>query len=104
MRRLLRNLARGFGLVVVVIVAAVIGAASALFLTLVPQRGDVRIPGLSAPVDITVDQDGIPRIRAANMRRCGGGARLRACALADVPDGPDAAGGFRAGSRRSPGR
>ena len=67
MRRFFRLLARVFGLVLVLLAFVVMGGGAALWLTLVPERGDVRIPGLSGPVDITVDQDGIPRIRAATM-------------------------------------
>jgi penicillin G amidase len=39
-----------------------------LWLTLPPGNQTLRIPSLSAPVDITFDSDGIPRIVAANER------------------------------------
>ena len=52
--------------ILLLLLGVLIGAA--LWFT-VP-RGNVtaRIPGLSAPVDITFDQDGIPRIKAATER------------------------------------
>jgi penicillin amidase len=42
------------------------GAALAVFLTLPPAHETLHIPGLSAPVDVTLDSHGIPRITAAN--------------------------------------
>ena len=51
----------GFG--ILLLLALVSGA---LWLTLPRANQVARIPGLSAPVDITFDQDGVPRIRAAN--------------------------------------
>jgi len=51
------------GFVILLLVALVSGA---LWLTLPRTNQAARIPGLSAPVDITFDQDGVPRIRAAN--------------------------------------
>ena len=41
-------------------------AAGVLVLTVPPDNQTLRIPGLSAPVDITMDGNGVPRIRAAN--------------------------------------
>lgn len=41
-------------------------AAGTLWLTLPGRTQEARIDGLSAPVDIGFDQDGIPRIRASN--------------------------------------
>ena len=52
----------------VVLLLVIVGGGAALWLTLAPERGEVRIAGLSAPIDITLDQDGIPRIRAANLQ------------------------------------
>ena len=40
----------------------------ALWQTVPPDNETLRVPGLSAPVDITFDGDGVPRIRAANER------------------------------------
>jgi penicillin amidase len=66
MRRLLRllwRLLRVLGTLVLLTLAASIG-----LIWLALPGGDMRvaIPGLSAPVDITVDGDGVARIRAAN--------------------------------------
>jgi len=44
---------------------AVIAGGAAVWLTLPPSSATLRIAGLSAPVDITVDGYGIPRIHAA---------------------------------------
>jgi penicillin amidase len=41
-------------------------AALVVWLTLPPLQAELRVPGLSAPVDVTLDQWGIPRIKAAN--------------------------------------
>jgi penicillin G amidase len=61
--RLLRRLLVGFGFIVLFIAAIVTGA---LWLTLPPRSQQVRIAGLTGPIDIGFDSDGIPRIRAAN--------------------------------------
>ena len=61
--RLLRRLLTAFG--VIVLLVAVI-ATGILWLTLPPRSQQVRIPGLSGPVDIGFDADGIPRIRAGS--------------------------------------
>ena len=53
---------------IVLFVAAVV--TGVLWLTLPPRSQQARIPGLSGPVDIGFDADGIPRIRAANADRC----------------------------------
>ena len=68
------------------------------------------LPGLSKPVSITFDADGIPRIRAGRRRRRRGSARLRPCARPPRADGPHAPRGGgrvvrtgrppRAGARR----
>ncbi|HEY1934115.1 MAG TPA: penicillin acylase family protein [Acetobacteraceae bacterium] len=65
MRTLLRGIARlltALG-IVVLLIATLVGAA--LWLTVPSRHQTLRIPGLSAPVQITIDQDGVPRIRAA---------------------------------------
>ena len=49
---------------IVLFVAAVV--TGVLWLTLPPRSQQARIPGLTGPVDIGFDADGIPRIRAAN--------------------------------------
>src|SRR5262245_46748318 len=41
--------------------------AALLWQTLPPSSHDLRIPGLSATTSVTLDQDDVPRIRAANM-------------------------------------
>ena len=61
--RLLRRLLTTLG-VIVLLVAAV--ATGILWLTLPPRSQQARIAGLSGPVDIGFDPDGIPRIRAAS--------------------------------------
>ena len=66
MRRLLRNLRRlltGLGIVLLMVAAVVTGI---LWLTLPPRSQQARIPGLTGPVDIGFDADGIPRIHAAS--------------------------------------
>lgn len=50
----------------ILLAIALIGGA--LWLTLPSRDQTTRLPGLSAPIDIVMDQDGIPRIRAANDR------------------------------------
>ena len=66
MRTLLRGIARLLTVIgiLVLLLAAVVGGA--LWLTLPPTHQQARIPGLSGPVEITFDSDGIPRIHAAN--------------------------------------
>jgi penicillin amidase len=61
--RLLRRLLSIVGTLVLLTLAASIGL---IWLALPGGDMQIAIPGLSAPVDITVDADGIPRIRAAN--------------------------------------
>ena len=66
MRALLRSIRRlltGLGFIVLLVAAVVTGV---LWLTLPPRSQQARIPGLSGPVDIGFDADGIPRIRAAS--------------------------------------
>src|SRR5690242_5766932 len=60
---LLRRLLAGIGFIVLLIAAVVTGV---LWLTLPPRSQQARIPGLTGPVDIGFDADGIPRIRAAS--------------------------------------
>lgn len=55
------------GIAVVVLLLAV-SVGTALWWTLPPRHATAAIPGLSAPVSITFDQYGIPRIRAANLK------------------------------------
>ena len=43
-------------------------AFGVLWLTVPPDNQTLRIPGLSAPVDITFDGNGVPRIEAANEK------------------------------------
>ncbi|MBV9748223.1 MAG: penicillin acylase family protein, partial [Acetobacteraceae bacterium] len=62
MRRLLRVLL----VLVAVLVVLATGAGGLLWATLPPDHDRVRIPGLSAPMRVTFDEDGIPRIRAAS--------------------------------------
>ncbi len=62
-RRLLRVL---LVLVVAVLVLLAAGAGGLLWATLPPGHDRLRIPGLSAPMRVTFDEDGIPRIRAAS--------------------------------------
>ncbi len=63
MRRLLRVL---LILVVAVLVLLAAGIGELLWATLPPDHDRVRIPGLSAPMRVTFDENGIPRIRAAS--------------------------------------
>ncbi len=60
--RLVRRLLSGLGFIVMLVAALVSGV---LWLTLPPRSQQARIPGLTGPVDIGFDADGIPRIRAA---------------------------------------
>jgi len=65
MRTILRHLRRlltALGTVLLLLAAVVTGA---LWLTLPPRSQQARIAGLTGPVDIGFDADGIPRIRAA---------------------------------------
>ena len=50
----------------IIVLLVAVGAAGTLWLTLPPAHQHVHIAGLSAPVDISFDQDGVPRIRAAS--------------------------------------
>jgi penicillin amidase len=61
--RAARRLLSALGFIVLFVAAVVTGL---LWLTLPPRSQQARIPGLSGPVDIGFDADGIPRIRAAS--------------------------------------
>ena len=61
--RLLRRLLTALGTIVLLVAAVITGALS---LTLPPRSQQARIPGLTGPVDISFDADGIPRIHAAS--------------------------------------
>ena len=60
---MLRRTLAWAGFIVLFVVAVVTGV---LWLTLPPRSQQARIAGLSGPVDISFDADGIPRIRAAS--------------------------------------
>jgi penicillin G amidase len=59
--RFLRRVLTAVGFIVLLVAAVVSGV---LWLTLPPRSQQARIPGLSGPVDIGFDADGIPRIHA----------------------------------------
>jgi len=70
---------------------AVIAGGAAVWLTLPPSSATLRIAGLSAPVDITVDGYGIPRIHAVTA--CSANAdmpkpRSRNCRPTSAPCSP----------------
>jgi penicillin G amidase len=68
LRRALRWAGRGLlGLLGLVLLAA-LGAAAAVWWTLPPAEQTLRIPGLAASVEITLDAHGIPRIAAGGER------------------------------------
>ncbi len=62
---MLKRLFQALGLLLLLVVAMVAGA---LWMTLPSSDQTARIPGLSAPVHIALDTDGIPRIQAATER------------------------------------
>ena len=66
MRPLLRGLANVLSAIGFLLLLLIALSAGALWLTLPRASQAVRIQGLSAPVDVSFDQDGVPRIRAAN--------------------------------------
>ena len=66
MRPLLRGIARLLTALGTAILLAASLLGGVLWLTLPPRQQTLRIPGLSASVEITIDHDGVPRIRAAN--------------------------------------
>jgi penicillin G amidase len=61
--RAIRRFLTGLGFALLLVAAIVTGV---LWLTLPPRSQQVRIAGLSGPVDIGFDGDGVPRIRAAS--------------------------------------
>jgi penicillin amidase len=63
MWRIVRNV---LILLIMIVVLLAAGVAGLLWSTLPSSTQDVHIAGLSAPVSITLDQNGIPRIEAAN--------------------------------------
>jgi penicillin amidase len=65
MRRFLKRLLQTVGVLLLLLVATIGGA---LWATLPSARDTARIPGLSAPIHIAFDPDGIPRIQAATER------------------------------------
>src|SRR6185437_14691133 len=66
MRGFVKFTVRGLAAVLILLLLLAGLTAGAIWLTL-PRTSDVAaIPGLSAPVDISIDADGIPRIKAAN--------------------------------------
>ncbi len=67
MRVLLRGVRRLLSLIGGLILLGVVGLGGLFWLSLPGRDQSLAIPGLSAPVDITFDQDGVPRIRAASL-------------------------------------
>ncbi len=61
--RLIRRLLAGLGIVVLLVVVTVFGL---LWLSTPGGNQRLAIEGLGAPVDITLDEDGVPRVRAAS--------------------------------------
>ncbi len=68
MRSVLRLIRRLFTIFGGLILLLAVGIGGLVFLTLPGRDQSLSIPGLSAPVDVVFDADGIPRIRAATMR------------------------------------
>jgi penicillin G amidase len=67
MRFFLRLLRRGLSVIGGLILLGVVGLGGLIWLSLPGGDQSLSIPGLSAPVDVAFDQDGVPRIRAATM-------------------------------------
>ncbi|MBV8456945.1 MAG: penicillin acylase family protein [Acetobacteraceae bacterium] len=67
MRSVLRVLTTGMALVGGLVLLAVFGIAALVWSALPSRNGAAAIPGLSAPVEISFDQHGIPFIKAANL-------------------------------------
>ncbi len=65
-RRLLSGLILALALLLGVAVVAAVAIGGLLWASLPPSRQTVAIPGLSGPVDISLDQDGVPRIHAGS--------------------------------------
>ncbi len=66
MRRILRLTGWLLGVLAGLILLVMAAVAGLVWVTLPGGNRTVAIPGLSAPVDITLDDDGVPRVRAAN--------------------------------------
>jgi penicillin G amidase len=66
MRRLIRGIARLLTVLGILLLFVVVLLGGVLWLTLPRSSQTARIQGLSAPVDISFDGDGVPRIKAAN--------------------------------------
>ncbi len=64
-RRLLNALVLAAALLLVLLIAAGATLGGVLWWSLPPSRLVVEIPGLSGPVDVSLDQDGVPRVHAA---------------------------------------
>lgn len=68
MRAVIRRILKGLAIAGGLGLALACAVAWALWMTLPGRDDSVRIPGLGAPVSISVDADGVPRIRAASER------------------------------------
>ncbi|MGE0224024.1 MAG: penicillin acylase family protein [Acetobacteraceae bacterium] len=68
MRTILRGLNKLLVAIGIVALLLVFLIGGALWLTLPSGHQQARIPGLSGPVDVTFDDDGVPRVRAGNER------------------------------------
>ncbi|WP_146101649.1 penicillin acylase family protein [Rhodopila globiformis] len=66
MHRFFRRLRRVLAALAVLVLLVAAAIAGAIWWTLPGSSVDARIPGLSAPVDITYDADWVPRIHAAS--------------------------------------
>jgi penicillin amidase len=60
----MKNLLRG-ALALILVVAA--GISAAIWASLPPTHQSLTIPGLTAPVSVSFDQDGVPRIQGGNL-------------------------------------
>jgi len=68
MRIVFRGFTRLFAAIGILILLLAVLIGAALWLTLPRGNQQARIPGLSAPVEISFDQDGVPRFRATTER------------------------------------
>jgi penicillin amidase len=66
MRTLFRWLRRALAAVVVLLLLAAAAVAASVWLSMPGRGGDAVIAGLGAPVSVTLDADGVPRIQAAS--------------------------------------
>ena len=62
-----RLLAGLFGLLLFLVLLPVAGLVAVLWATLPPRTAEAPLPGLSAPVRVAFDPDGVPFIRAASL-------------------------------------